>query len=219
MTDRVPAPPPLLSARRPDEYKELVDAIFRFDWNHPPNVSFAYQQLLTQLVSANSTYLLPALHTLVRAMLLRVDEMDDSGGGARERRGSVHSSLQTLLYLVPSGGSKLFPVLSSHYPHKRRSGDILADYARQLLEVLRYMPSAQGKVLQLIIEKCLEIDVEIKIMDNGEAVRDEEEGEGMRGLGPLRLTVSPPACTAEIGFLTHSRAPSRPHRRPHIQHG
>jgi len=41
------------------------------------------------------------------------------------------------------------------------------NYARQILVVVEYVPSLREKALGLIIEKCLEIDVEIKIEDTG----------------------------------------------------
>jgi RNA polymerase I specific transcription initiation factor RRN3 len=47
----------------------------------------------------------------------------------------------------------------------------------QLLRICRYYPMIQERILDLIISKCLEIDVEIVIEDSGE-VKIEEENHG-----------------------------------------
>lgn len=41
------------------------------------------------------------------------------------------------------------------------------NFARQLLLTTQYVPALRDRVLGLIIERCLEIDVEIKIEDSG----------------------------------------------------
>lgn len=43
-------------------------------------------------------------------------------------------------------------------------------FARQLLSTTEYVPSLRERVLGLLIERCLEIDVEIKIDDSGRLV-------------------------------------------------
>ena len=40
---------------------------------------------------------------------------------------------------------------------------------------MEYLPNIRQKVLDLLIDKCLELDVNIFIKDNGDAIIDEEE--------------------------------------------
>ena len=65
-------------------------------------------------------------------------------------------------------------MLISCFPHKRFSKGILSEYVAQVLRVTEYLPSMQESVLDLVVGRCLEIDVEIVIEDTG--------GENSRGI-------------------------------------
>jgi hypothetical protein len=62
------------------------------------------------------------------------------------------------------------------------------NFARQLLLTTQYVPALRDRVLGLIIERCLEIDVEIKIEDSGTDIPRHRlsESEGRRPEGLLR---------------------------------
>jgi RNA polymerase I-specific transcription initiation factor RRN3 len=72
---------------------------------------------------------------------------------------------------------ELFPIMSSNSPFRMRPSAELVWYYRQCLEVVQYLPSVRGHVLELLVDKSLEMDVEIKINDGGEATIDEEKEE------------------------------------------
>ncbi len=165
-----------LLCERPESYKELVLVLFRFDWDQPKPIVDAYHKLLSQLVSANSTYVLPVLHSIVRILV------PEDGGKvhAYERiQYYAHRSLAAVLTLAPSGISKLFSVLSRQYPHKRLPPMVQEGYCRQLLSVAAYVPLIESRVLHLIVQRALEIDVEIKITDTGDTVRDTTADDGV----------------------------------------
>lgn len=61
---------------RPDEFKELIDAVFRFDWRAGPKIVQAFSGLLSQLISANGTCMVPAMHMLVRNLVLAPHDID-----------------------------------------------------------------------------------------------------------------------------------------------
>lgn len=61
---------------RPEEFKELIDALFRFDWSTGLKVVSAFSSLLSHLVSANGTCMVPAMHMLVRKLVLSPQDMD-----------------------------------------------------------------------------------------------------------------------------------------------
>lgn len=60
------------------------------------------------------------------------------------------------------------PVLVDSFPHKRFDLSLQRSYVTQLLHMCEYMPALQSAVLDLIISKCLEIDVEIQIEESGD---------------------------------------------------
>lgn len=65
--------------------------------------------------------------------------------------------------------------MSSSFPFYSWSKEILVWYAKQCFKVLDYLPSIRQRILELVIDKCLEMDVNIFIKDNGDAIIDEEE--------------------------------------------
>jgi RNA polymerase I-specific transcription initiation factor RRN3 len=93
----------------------------------------------------------------------------------RSRR--CHAFLATVLRLVPKAKAELFPVLSACAPFRSRDVSEIVHYYRSCLIVLQYHPGLQTSVLDLLVDKCLEMDVEIKISDLGEASIDSTEND------------------------------------------
>lgn len=83
--------------------------------------------------------------------------------------------LFNIMRLIPKSTSDLFPIMSTRFPFYHWDRDILVWYTKQCFRVLEYLPSIGQRVLELLIDKSLEIDVNIFIKDNGDAVIDEEE--------------------------------------------
>ena len=101
----------------------------------------------------------------------------------RERGDRIHKTLQGLVRLAPTGQAELHPVLEACFPHKRFSKGILSEYVAQILLVTEYLPSMQESVLDLVVSRCLEIDVEIVIEDTGEVrIQEEYTGETEEGM-------------------------------------
>lgn len=156
-----------------------------------------FTDLLAHLVSAKSTFLHPTLRMLARslaaagppqtppppqaqaaaagndpanAVAVTVVDAGDHGGPARQRKDAIHAALRAVLALVPAGVPELYPALEEAFPHRRVVGaGSLVHYARELLRVAEYLPGLRARLLALLVERCLEIDVEIKIDDSGEA--------------------------------------------------
>tara|TARA_B110000305_G_scaffold127799_1_gene143044 strand:- start:33 stop:995 length:963 start_codon:yes stop_codon:yes gene_type:complete len=90
----------------------------------------------------------------------------------------LHSALKQALKLVPKGRSEIFPIIAQNFPYKKANTYVQQRYAKECLSFISYIPSLQFPILQLIVNKCLEIDVEIKIDESGVVSVEEEEDEG-----------------------------------------
>src|SRR3569623_2035314 len=77
--------------------------------------------------------------------------------------------------ICPKAKSELFPVISSHAPFRTKPEAEILWYYKQCLYILRYHRGLQSEVIDLLVDKCLEMDVEIKISEQGEAVIDDEK--------------------------------------------
>jgi hypothetical protein len=63
--------------------------------------------------------------------------------------------------------------MSSGFPFRIRPN--LKEYSEHCLSVLEYAPTLESQVLELLIDKALEMDVEIKIKSCGDVEIDEEK--------------------------------------------
>jgi RNA polymerase I-specific transcription initiation factor RRN3 len=83
--------------------------------------------------------------------------------------------LVNVLRLIPKSTSDLFPIMSTSFPFFCWNKEVLVWYVKQCFQVLDYLPSIRQRLLELLIDKCLEIDVNIFIKDNGDAIIEEEQ--------------------------------------------
>ncbi|KAF8969326.1 RNA polymerase I-specific transcription initiation factor RRN3 [Flammula alnicola] len=84
----------------------------------------------------------------------------------------LHYLLRHILGLVPTLTSTLQPLLVRHFPHKRQNQVAQTTYIRNLLRVSTYCPELADKILATIVDRAIQIDVEIQI----ELEEIEEEG-------------------------------------------
>lgn len=87
----------------------------------------------------------------------------------------LHGALRKVIQLVPKGSTEIYPVIASSFPFKLAPLPNQVNYIKQCFIVLNYVPSMQRQFLELCVDKCLEIDVEIRIAKNG-TVKIEEQG-------------------------------------------
>jgi len=92
--------------------------------------------------------------------------------------------------------------MSSNAPFRTRPESELVWYYAQCLEVLKYHPAIRPQVLELLVDKCLEMDVEIKITDVGEAKIDEEKEDDDDDIFELELDEPGPSKEDDEGNLT-----------------
>lgn len=92
--------------------------------------------------------------------------------------------LNSTMRLVPKARTEIFPIIASRFPFWKAGKQKLRWYCIQSFRVLEYLPSIRKGLLEIVIDKCLEIDVNIKVKDNGEVCVEEEprHAEGDEGL-------------------------------------
>ena len=91
----------------------------------------------------------------------------------------IHRTIFIIFQLAPTAMLEIHPILIENFPHKRLSTHIQQEYVTQLLLLCESYPQLQGRIIELIIIKCLELDVDIVIEDSGEThvVQDQEGDE------------------------------------------
>lgn len=160
-----------------DSFRDLIQGLYSYDWSAEAKVSVSMINLLGSLVSSNATFLIPTFQYLVKSLVPPVfalsNSTSSSSSGQQESRkqnmGRIHRCIKSLLTTVPTGQCELFPILASTFPHKRFDLHILESYVSELFSICEYFPGIEENILNLVISRCLEIDVEIVIEETGEA--------------------------------------------------
>eukprot|EP00536_Pseudo-nitzschia_multiseries_P017647 jgi/Psemu1/293144/fgenesh1_pg.1700_\ len=132
----------------------------------------AHFNLLLAIVSAKSTHVVPVL-TAVWKLLTNFGPLADEGLIHR-----IHSMIFNVLRLVPKAHLDVYPIIAAKFPFWSHDKEALVWYAKQSFKVLEYLPSIRQRLFELLIDKCVEIDVNIFIKDNGDVGIDETEQKG-----------------------------------------
>lgn len=126
-----------------------------------------YTRFLGNLISAQSNYLPLVMTMLIQHMLYRPDSLAIHYEHA-------HMALKYVLELVPRAHSFLYSSILEEFPYKDESLLAQMTYISNVLSICEYVPSIKGPVLHAIIDKIIQIDVEIQVEVDDD---DEEEDE------------------------------------------
>lgn len=149
----------------------LVEAIVRLPWSTMDAVFVkSYIVFIGMLISARPEYLSLVLNRIAMGFtyqsgLLAVAS-NLEGSTPLTRRvvyDRQHALLEHLLNLVPTLPSSLAPLLVRNFPHKRQPQAAHVAYIRNLLRVTEYCSELSERVLGLIVDRALMVDVEIQV--------------------------------------------------------
>ncbi|KAI0920959.1 hypothetical protein AcV7_002954 [Taiwanofungus camphoratus] len=151
----------------------LVEAIVNMPWTIM-DASFvkSYTAFLGMLVSARPEYLSLVLGTIahgftyqsgLQALDKSLPETSSSPLTRRVVYDRIHYLLEHLITLIPTLPSTLQPLLVQNFPHKRQTQAAQVTYIRNLLRVTEYCSELADRILALIVDRAIQIDVEIQV--------------------------------------------------------
>lgn len=149
-------------------YQNLIDDILKTYWIGRDNdfVSI-YVQFLGAIATAHSGYIPLIIKMLIQIMAsdLHLAESlpNETPIAPNLIYDRVHFSLKYILDLVPVSYTFLFSILAMEFPHKSDKTSHQVTYLKNLLGILEYAPIISAQVFGLIIDKIIQIDVEIQI--------------------------------------------------------
>lgn len=152
-------------AHRHEEYKELLEMLFSFDWGVSEAVVEEFEEILIALNLANAAFLEETFGLICRNFTV----------GEEGEVGHLHELIRRVLRVTPLGCSALLNVLIRHFPQKQNSGAIGVQcvYFREALRVTEYVPVLRDKVVGVAMERVLDLDIELAFQEdeggNGEA--------------------------------------------------
>jgi RNA polymerase I-specific transcription initiation factor RRN3 len=128
----------------------------------------AYVRFLGNLVSAHANYMGVVTKMLVRNLGKLPSWVGRLPGYPVTDRNAiydrVHYALQYILELVPTAATAtLFPQLVAEFPHKSERKLEHTCYLANMLRVVEYVPALRNKLLSVITDRVIKIDIEIQV--------------------------------------------------------
>ncbi|KAJ0058424.1 hypothetical protein NL108_014638, partial [Boleophthalmus pectinirostris] len=163
------------------EHEQLIHTVLRLPWvGRSQAVVEGYLAFLSNLVSAQTVYLCPCLrmvvtHFIPSELFFFVTGQCTIGytsvyfSDLPRNFEQCHHALQLISKYVPSTGRFLTPILQEKFPFIQKSPRTLECYVHNLLRVSVYLPSVRRDILEIIIDKMLQLDVSASRSDIEEA--------------------------------------------------
>jgi len=150
------------------ECNGLVKTILQCSWlGRDAAFTKVFTHFLAALVSAQGSYLVPVLSTMVekfRDTSSSAWSVPDFPEVSRETmRERLHSSIRYLLQMFPSAAAVLENLLSAKFPFPDESVRIHMAYIHNLLHVKDYVPDLRDEILDLILNRVVKIDSQMQV--------------------------------------------------------
>ncbi|RYG63056.1 hypothetical protein EON64_16695, partial [archaeon] len=148
-----------------DKFRELLIALFHFDFKSEHRINKALCELLVHFVSVNALHLPNALELFVnRFRSIRATLSSDNPSQIDKGfLDTIHETIRRLCILTPTAPTLLLSILYKEFPHKRLDPATITDYVAQVLRLLEARPELLSRGLDMITERCLDMDVDIII--------------------------------------------------------
>ncbi|KAM0751693.1 RNA polymerase I-specific transcription initiation factor RRN3 [Meredithblackwellia eburnea MCA 4105] len=170
----------------------LVETIISLPWaTLDDSFVAAYVRFIGALVSARTEWLRPVLEKCVKGFKYRSHYTASSPAAMptitrRILYGRLHAMFRVLMGLIPTLAPALAPLLARNLPPKRESGIAQICYIDNILSMTEYCSALTEDILTLVVERALNIDVEIQgEPDDWEDVEEELIAAGEEGMGVL----------------------------------
>ncbi|KAL9957553.1 hypothetical protein ACROYT_G039195 [Oculina patagonica] len=164
------------------QYDTLVGTVLNTRWAVCGDGTVEeFIEFLTSLVSAQTYYLRACLRMIVKLFIPGISKEAHLKTADSEDLDKMfcnaHEALEAVLEVVPAVPQFLIPVLSENFPYMKKPTIFQASYVKNLLQVTKYLPKLRSKIMELIIDNLIKIDVEIPKheLEHNEAAIEEED--------------------------------------------
>lgn len=176
----------------------------------------AHYHLLIAICSANSTFLHPVLEVLMRHIRficsqgsldldesnIIMDAIDRPSGDPTLDK--IHATIHKILMLVPKAQIDLFPLVSRTFPHITNPSQLVKNYMIVTMQMWQYGDFIREDLVLLMLNKALEMDVEIRIEDNGNVILDDSnKGDNEDAMVVERETKKAKTVSVSVSDIAH----------------
>eukprot|EP00316_Scyphosphaera_apsteinii_P020057 CAMPEP_0119312272 /NCGR_PEP_ID=MMETSP1333-20130426/25715_1 /TAXON_ID=418940 /ORGANISM="Scyphosphaera apsteinii, Strain RCC1455" /LENGTH=620 /DNA_ID=CAMNT_0007316869 /DNA_START=19 /DNA_END=1878 /DNA_ORIENTATION=+ len=165
---------------RPDSHALLVSTVLALPWQDQEHESECLADVVLQfiqdVVSASPAFLCQSVAVLIKSFLQpKTVDQDTSQLSWTWTAPRVHRTLRGLLRTCPLATTPMFQALKENFPHKRRDADAHIVYFKQMLAVLQYVPALLPRIIQLVVIRLVDLDVDITVQQSQLEETAEEE--------------------------------------------
>ncbi|KII95045.1 hypothetical protein PLICRDRAFT_98907 [Plicaturopsis crispa FD-325 SS-3] len=182
------------------QHAALVEAIVAMPWTTMDTaIVKSYTVFIGMLLSARPEYLSLVLGKIAQGFthqsgLHALNSGQPEGSSKPITRRDVydrlHYLLRHILSLIPTLPNTLHPLLMRNFPHKRQNQLAQVTYIRNLLRVTDYCPELGDRILATIIDRAIQIDVEIQVeLEELEEISDSQDQGAVFDLDPFDTVV------------------------------
>lgn len=166
-----------------EHFPELMKAVLALKWEDNAEIARNFRDFLCGLVSSHACHIECILDALIQRLGVSEDEdMGEDSGGAQEdidlNFDTVHNVIAQVLTIVPTASGIVLSALVSHFPHKRHRVHSQRVFLMNMLRAMVYVPGIRAPALAAIVNRLVDIDVEIQIEPEDEEDNwSDEEGD------------------------------------------
>ena len=172
-----------VSGFRYEVHGQLVSSILQLPWRQSEALAAAVLEFALELVSAVPAFNKPVIDALVTTWLPAVTrkpvprsglsasrQLEAEAEAAAEAAARaadeatqplVHATMRGILRACPLGIPNLFAAIKEHLPHRRLELSTHVTFVRNTLTMLKYCHALVGRVVHLLVERLVDLDVQI----------------------------------------------------------
>ena len=160
------------------EQESLVGALLASNWSHHPDpVGLLFANFIAELVSAQTIYIKPCVHSFIKAMVPKLpkDSTEEDIVRMKHSFKNIHSALCFLAHVAPLCTIHITDAISKYFPYFGKSLVEIENYVINILNVSTDVPNTRYKILSVILDHMLQLDVQIPKADLEELMHPENE--------------------------------------------
>lgn len=162
-------------------YNSFIEALFSINWlKKSPVLITEFHNLIVDILAARSEFLVYIVTKIVGWLVPEGEDAEDWEDGEpslklQAKLTLVHDLLKRLLEVIPMISLTIKRQLISSFPYYKKPNFITLGYIHNLLWILEYYPNFKSDLLELILQKIVNIDINISRAEIEESELADEE--------------------------------------------
>lgn len=160
-----------------NDKEQFVNALLRMNWlERNEIVNTLYKEVILNLVSAHTYYLSSVLKMIILKFHSDLNSNEDKNHITSENIETFHKLhilLKKIISIAPMASNLVISLIIENYPYIKKNTYCHLCYVDNILTICKYLRKERKTILELVINKMLDIDVHCPKSDIEEAELEE----------------------------------------------